>query len=139
MRSTLVRTTYKGLPGTAVFYLVPGQDGATDEGGRLVNWACYIPVEPTDLPDHLTGRDGVERTGSIAPGQMRPDEERRLKDLMGAHLAPYYADIVEASTDTFSQAIYTVEPPAYRRERMVLVGDAVPSSRPSREAASSRR
>ncbi len=124
LHGTIVRTTYKGLPGTAVFYLVPGRDGETDEGRRLVNWACYIPVDPAGLPAHLTGRDGVERSGSIAPGQMRPEEERRLKDLMREHLAPYYGGIVEGSDDTFSQAIYTVEPPAYRRGRMCLVGDA---------------
>jgi 2-polyprenyl-6-methoxyphenol hydroxylase-like FAD-dependent oxidoreductase len=124
LRDTLVRTTYKGLPGTAVFYLVPGRDGQTEVGQRLVNWACYIPVEPADLSDHLTDRENVVRTGSVAPGKLRPNEERRLKDLMREHLAPYYADIVEGSRDTFSQAIYTVQPPAYRAGRMCLIGDA---------------
>lgn len=82
MRDTLVRTTYRGLAGMAVFYLVPGRDGQTEEGQRLVNWACYIPLDPADLSQHLTDREDVVRTGSVPPGKLRPEEERRLKDLM---------------------------------------------------------
>src|SRR5205823_7867599 len=55
---------------------------------------------------------------------MRPDEERRLKDLAHESIPPLYADIVEASSDTFAQAVYSVSVPAYRVGRICVAGDA---------------
>ena len=39
-------------------------------------------------------------------------------------MPPYYAELVLASRDTFAQPIYRVEPPAYHRDRICLIGDA---------------
>jgi 2-polyprenyl-6-methoxyphenol hydroxylase-like FAD-dependent oxidoreductase len=55
---------------------------------------------------------------------MRPEEERRLKAWIQEQVPPYYAEILTASRDTFAQPIYRVEPPAYHRGRICLIGDA---------------
>jgi hypothetical protein len=109
----LPRLSYKGLNGHIILYFVPGHDGSTARGERWVNWAAYIPVSAEELTAFLTDQQGRQRTGSLPPGSMRPGEEDRLKRLMQAHLPAYYADIVNASQDTFAQPIYLVEMPGY--------------------------
>ncbi len=124
LETALFRLHYKGLPGNAVFYFVPGASGSTELGERWVNWACYLPVAAEDLPDFLVDRSGQRHDHSIPPGSMRLAEEDRLKGLMADHLPSYFADIISDSIDTFVQPIYTVTVPAYARGRLALLGDA---------------
>jgi len=124
LETAIPRLTYKGLPGHLILYFVPGNDGSIAKGERLVNWAAYIPVRDEDLPEFLVDKNGRQQTSSIPPGNMRLEEENRLKTLMRQHLPTYYADIVSASQDTFAQPIYTVNIPVYYRDRLCLMGDA---------------
>jgi len=124
LETALYRLHYKGLPGNAVFYFVPGERGSTKAGERWVNWACYVPVPGAALSDFLTDRHGRVHQHSLPPGSMRLDEEARLESLMAEHLPPYFAEIVSASSDTFAQPIYTVEVPDNAVGRVALVGDA---------------
>ncbi len=124
LETALFRLHYKGLPGNAVFYFVPGARGSTELGERWVNWACYLPVAAEDLPDFLVDRSGQRHDHSLPPGSMRLAEEDRLKGLMADHLPSYFVDIISASIDTFVQPIYSVTVPAYARGRVALLGDA---------------
>jgi 2-polyprenyl-6-methoxyphenol hydroxylase-like FAD-dependent oxidoreductase len=124
LETSIPRISYKGLAGHLVIYYVPGHSGSVARGKRLVNWAAYVPVSETDLPGFLVDRQGQQRTGSLPPGSMRLEEEDRLKDLMQTHLPTYYTDIISASNDTFAQPIYSVDLPAYHRDRICLIGDA---------------
>jgi 2-polyprenyl-6-methoxyphenol hydroxylase-like FAD-dependent oxidoreductase len=124
LETRLFRIHYKGLPGNAVFYFVPGSGGSIRQGERWVNWACYIPIEQKDLKPFLVDRRGVQHVASLPPGSMRPDQEQELKKLMQEHLPTYFADIVAASSETFAQPIYTVEVPGYYRSGCCLLGDA---------------
>lgn len=121
--STFARFGTTGLPGSFI-YPIPGRDGGVATGERLINWGCYVPMPEERLGDFLVGRDGRHHEGAIPPGEMPPDEERRLKLLARESLPPLYADIVEASPGTFAQAVYSVSVPAYRRGRICLTGDA---------------
>lgn len=124
LEAALYRLHYKGLPGNAVFYLVPGEGGSTAVGERWVNWACYIPVESEGLSDFLTDRDGRVRKHSLPPGSMSLEQEDGLKQTMATHLPTYFADIVAGSADTFAQPIFSVTVPAYASGRIGLLGDA---------------
>ena len=93
-------------------------------GKRLVNWACYLPVAPEELPDFLVDRNGQRREHSLPPGSMRIAEEGRLKGVMAEHLPSYFAEIITASRDSFVQPIYSGTVPGYARGRMALLGDA---------------
>lgn len=120
---TFARFGTTGLPGSFI-YPIPGRDGSVATGERLINWGCYLPMPEERSSEFLVGRDGRRHEGAIPPGEMRPDEERRLKALARQSLPPFYADIVEASPGTFAQAVYSVSVPAYRRGRICLTGDA---------------
>jgi 2-polyprenyl-6-methoxyphenol hydroxylase-like FAD-dependent oxidoreductase len=124
LETALYRLHYKGLPGNAVFYFVPGEGGSTNVGDRWVNWACYLPVAAEALPEFLVDRDGERRQHSLPPGSMRIAEEERLKGVIADHLPSYFADIISDSFDTFVQPIFSGTVPAYARGRVALLGDA---------------
>jgi 2-polyprenyl-6-methoxyphenol hydroxylase-like FAD-dependent oxidoreductase len=124
LEKALYRLHYKGMPGNAVFYFVPGEGGSIDAGERLVNWACYLPVASEALSDFLVDKYGKRQEHSLPPGSMRIAEEERLKGVMADHLPSYFADIIADSSDSFVQPIFSGTVPAYRRGRMALLGDA---------------
>lgn len=124
LETSLYRLHYKGMPGNAVFYFVPGEGGTTHIGERWVNWACYVPVHQDLLADFLVDRAGCPHEHSLPPGSMRLEEEERLKALMAEHLPSYFAEIVTLSSDTFAQPIFTVEVPENAMGRIALIGDA---------------
>ena len=106
--------------GHAGVYLVPPAD--PKENVSRVNWGCYLPVR--DLQAFLVDREGRQHSGSIPPGLMRASQESDLKLWAREALPPYFVDIVEASTDTFAQAIYTADAARYHRNRTCVLGDA---------------
>jgi 2-polyprenyl-6-methoxyphenol hydroxylase-like FAD-dependent oxidoreductase len=122
--STMPRIWYPTTPGNFVVYLVPGEDGSVLPGRQIFNWAACIPLPAEDLPRFMIDRTGTPRIGTIPPGEMRPDQEQRLKALMAAELPDYFADIVTRSLRTYVQLIYTAQLPAYHRGGMCLIGDA---------------
>ena len=118
-----------GYPGGhGIFYFVPGADGATAAGQRLVNWGMYLPAP--DLAELLVDRVGHVHVGSLPPGAMPLATEDRLKAQAHARLPTYYADLVQACSDTYVYAIYDCEVPAYRVGRICLAGDAGAFARP---------
>ncbi len=122
--STCPRISYPTLPGNFVCYFVPGEDGSTSEGERLVNWAAYIPVPDEELPTFMIDRSGRLRDGTIPPGELRPEAEEELRALMEAELPDYYGEMVRATAHTYVQLIYTARMPAYHRGAACLIGDA---------------
>ncbi len=124
LETALFRLHFKGTPGNAVFYFVPGEGGSVARGRRWVNWACYVPMSENELTEFLVDREGNQHEHSIPPGLMRANEEHRLKALMEEHLPSYFAEIIADSSDTFAQPIFTVEVPTYARGRVCLLGDA---------------
>ena len=120
-----------GYPGGhGIFYFVPGLSGATAPGQRLVNWGLYVPVAASALTDFLTDKDGNAHSGSLPPGGMPLVTEAELKRRAHERLPDYYAEIVDKCQDTFAYAIYDCEVPAYRKDRICLVGDAGAFARP---------
>lgn len=65
METALYRLHYKGLPGNAVFYFVPGERGSIEVGERWVSWSRYLPVSEIDLPEFLVDRDGRRHDTSV--------------------------------------------------------------------------
>jgi len=122
--STCPRVSYPTMPGNFVCYLVPGEDGSTKRGERLVNWAAYIPVAEENLPNFMVDRSGLYREGAIPPGHIRLEAEEDLKAAMEAELPDYYGAMVRATNHTYVQLIYTVRMPSYHRGGACLIGDA---------------
>ena len=122
--SSVPRVFYPDMPGHLVAYFVPGADGSSRPGDRLVNWAAFVPLPEHELGSFMVDRTGAPRVGTIPPGELRPDEESRLKALVAAQLPDVYDDIVRRTTVTYVQLIYTVQVPGYHCGRMGLIGDA---------------
>ena len=122
--TTCPRVSYPRMPGNFVCYFVPGEDGSTRAGERLVNWAAYIPVPDDELPTFMIDRSGRRREGTIPPGDLRPEVEEQLKATMEAELPAYYGAMVQETNHTYVQLIYTVRMPAYHRGAACLIGDA---------------
>jgi len=120
-----------GYPGGhGIFYFVPGLDGATAPGKRLVNWGMYVSIAEPDLADFLTDKDGRAHEGSLPPGGMPLATESALKRQARKDVPDYYAEIVGKSENTYAYAIYDCQIPAYRKGGICLVGDAGAYARP---------
>ena len=120
-----------GYPGGhSLFYFVPGPNGSTKRGERLINWGMYLAVADGALADFLTDSAGHRHEGSLPPGTMPLATERALKDRAKERLPDYYLEIVERSRGTSAYAIYDCKVPAYRKARICLVGDAGAFARP---------
>lgn len=118
-----------GYPGGhGVFYYVPGPDGSTAPGRRLVNWGMYVPVP--DLASFMVDKTGRAHEGSLPPGAMAIATEAELKAGAQARLPTFYAGIAAAATDTYAYAIGDCQVPHYAHGRICLAGDAGSFARP---------
>jgi hypothetical protein len=70
---------------------------------------------------------------------MRASQESDLKLWAAEALPPYFVDMVEASTDTFAQAIYTADVARYHRTGLACFGMLASWCNPSRGVGFSRR
>lgn len=109
--------------GHAIIYLIPGRNGATGRGERLVNWAVYGSPPP--------GMDFSDPT-SIPPGRVPGPLVNRLEQILAEHVPPAWAAVARAGgNDVVSvQPIYDHAVPSFVTGRAVLIGDAATLSRP---------
>jgi 2-polyprenyl-6-methoxyphenol hydroxylase-like FAD-dependent oxidoreductase len=112
------------LGGHGVFYLVPSPTRERHGGARDINWALYLQVPEAELEATLVDRFGHSSNGSVAAGMLATDREAALKSRARELLPEAFARVVDGSTDTFIQAIFTVTVPDYQRGRVCLIGDA---------------
>ena len=122
--SNMPRLSYTDLPGNFVVYFVPDQDGSVQEGQRVFNWAAYIPFPEEELSRFMIDRENISYRGTLPPGKLQPEQEKRMKRLMQKNLPGYYGDIISRTRNTHVQLIYTLSLPSYHKNRMCLIGDA---------------
>jgi 2-polyprenyl-6-methoxyphenol hydroxylase-like FAD-dependent oxidoreductase len=107
-----------------VVYLIPGTDGATEPGRRLLTWVFFLQVATKDLDRLLLDVDGRQQSGSVAFGKVRPEVSEEFRRQVGSLLPPAILDIIDASADYSIQAIYSTILATYHRNRVCLVGDS---------------
>lgn len=112
-------------------YAIPGSDGSSRPGDRMVNFVWYsnYPVGE-EFDDIMTDVDGNRRAATIPPGSIRPE---RLGELMGTArnvLSPTLCEVVEQADEILIQAILDLESPRMVFGRRVLIGDAAFAVRP---------
>lgn len=131
--------TYQVLPRSHILvYPIPGPDGATEPGQRLMNMVWYRNVPAEALPEFLTGRDGVAREVSLPPGQARDEQVAQLRTVATDALAPVIADVVTSVAEPFVQAVFDIEVPRMAAGRVCLVGDAAFAARPHAAAGTAK-
>ncbi|MGE3802942.1 MAG: hypothetical protein AB7H80_18140 [Candidatus Kapaibacterium sp.] len=118
------RLSYSGEPGHNVVYFIPGSNGSVKEGERILNWAAYIAVPEEELDDLMTDKRGSVRVGTLPPGTLSERNEEKLKEYLSKHLPEFYANIVNNTTDSYIQVIYTLDLDSYYKGRICLIGDA---------------
>ncbi len=131
--------TYQVLPGSHVLvYPIPGPDGATDVGARLINLVWYRNVPAADLPEFLTGRDGRSRPVSLPPGAVPQERVDAFRRSAAELLAPPVAEIAERIAEPFVQAVFDIQVPRMAFGRACLLGDAAFAVRPHTAAGTAK-
>ncbi|SDH72349.1 MULTISPECIES: FAD binding domain-containing protein [Bradyrhizobium] len=116
--------------GHMLAYFIPGSDGAVAAGSRRLNWVWYVHVDPTELTNVLTDKNGIRHRSSLPRGTT---PERIIADLKARALRnihPKMAALVSETRDPFLQTILDVTVPKTLFGRVLLTGDAAFVVRP---------
>ena len=124
LKSNILRLSYIKQPGHNVMYFIPDQHGTVTPGSRVFNWAAYVAVDETSLAEMMTDKDGTTWEGTLPPGLMRPEIEMKLKSFLARNTPGHFAEIVNKTSDSYIQVIYTLDLQSYYQDRMCLIGDA---------------
>ncbi|MEL7059964.1 MAG: FAD-dependent monooxygenase [Acidobacteriota bacterium] len=132
------RFTFFQMPGSQFLcYLVPGEDGATEEGGRRVNWVWYMNADERSLPEMMQGSSGRSFVSFLPKGEVRPEIEERVQRIASRSLPDIFCRLLSQST-LFMQPVQDADPVARHHGRTVLIGDAAGTVRPHTAAGTSK-
>jgi len=112
-------------------YPVAGPDGELREGQRRYNVVWYRPADESgELPQLLTGRNGVVHSISIPPPLIQPEPIAAMRAAAERLLAPQFREIVRLIEEPILQPIYDLESPRLAFGRVAIIGDAAFVARP---------
>ena len=115
-------------------YTIPGPNGATEKGSRLLNFVWYtnFPEDSDELDKIMTDKDGKRRRITIPPGTMTDEAWDMVKQRGRNKLPPQMSEMVEKTKNPFVQAITDVMSPTsvYEHGKVILIGDALAGFRP---------
>ena len=118
----LLRPVYQG--GHGVAYYVPGPQGSTEPGGRLLMWGYYLQVPESALASVLVDDRERQQSGSVPFGKVHPEVRAALESRLAGLLPSPLFELVQQSGNSSIQAIYSFVPRGYARDRLCLVGDS---------------
>jgi 2-polyprenyl-6-methoxyphenol hydroxylase-like FAD-dependent oxidoreductase len=118
----LLRPVYQG--GHGVAYYVPGPGQGTEPGERLLMWGYYLQVPENALASVLVDDQERQQSGSVPFGKVHPEVRAALESRLAGLLPAPLFDLVQQSGNSSIQAIYSLVPRSYARDRLCLVGDA---------------
>ncbi|CAF0954572.1 unnamed protein product [Adineta ricciae] len=119
-------------------YTIPGQNGALDQGLRLINWVWYCNyADPSEI---LTDCHGRKHHWTVPRGKVAHKVWEDLKQYANSNLPPQFIELVNATQVPFVQAVSDVlaTQACYYNGRVVLVGDALAGFRPHTASATSQ-
>jgi 2-polyprenyl-6-methoxyphenol hydroxylase-like FAD-dependent oxidoreductase len=118
----ITRIAYPG--GHGALYSIPGDDKSPGPGDRTTMWGYYLPAPADALGELLTDARGQRHAGSVALGQVRPDVGQDFHKRLAALIPPQYLDLIDRTTRTSIQAVFSAQAPGYARGRLCVIGDA---------------
>jgi 2-polyprenyl-6-methoxyphenol hydroxylase-like FAD-dependent oxidoreductase len=118
----LLRPVYPG--GHGVLYYIPGSGPSTERGNRLLMWGYYLQVPESTLASVLVDDQERQQSSSVPFGKVHPEVRAGLESRLAGLLPPSLFELVRQSDNSSIQAIYSVVPRSYARDRLCLVGDA---------------
>ncbi|RAR08907.1 FAD/NAD(P)-binding domain-containing protein [Stemphylium lycopersici] len=123
-------------------YTIPGKNGTTKHGERLLNWVWYVNYKE-ESPEHvdlMTDKDGRRHHITLPPGGVKVEVWERQKQLAKDVLPPQFAELVNKTQIPFIQAITDVIAPSALLDggRVLLLGDALAGFRPHTAASTNQ-
>jgi 2-polyprenyl-6-methoxyphenol hydroxylase-like FAD-dependent oxidoreductase len=118
----VLRPVYQG--GHGVVYCIPGAGQSTEPGERLLMWGYYLPVPESALASLLVDDQERQQSGSVPFGKVHPEVRAALAARLAGLLPRPLFELVQQSGNSSIQAIYSVAPRSYARDRLCLAGDA---------------
>ncbi|MGA1362376.1 MAG: FAD-dependent monooxygenase [Ilumatobacteraceae bacterium] len=120
-------------------YPIPGLDGATSPGSRLVNYVWYRNYSTGgDLEDLLTDAEGTRRDVSVPPGAVAAHHVAEMREHAAARLPTAVAEVVCSTEQPFIQVVYDLDIPRMAFGRTCLLGDAAFLGRPHAAAGTAK-
>ena len=123
-------------------YLIPGKNGSTTPGERLVNFVWYynFPVDSAEFKELMTDVDGEHHHITMPPGKMQPSVWEKQKQVARDRLPPQFAEIICKTKYPFVQAITDVLSThnSFMDGKVLLIGDALAGFRPHTVASTSQ-
>ena len=117
-----LRPVYQG--GHGVVYYIPGSGQGTEPGKRLLMWGYYLQVPEGALSSVLVDDQERQQSSSVPFGKVHPEVKAGFESRLADLLPPVLFELVQQSGNSSIQAIYSVAPRSYARDRLCLVGDA---------------
>ena len=116
------RVGYQG--GHGVLYYIPGLGQGTEPGKRLLMWGYYLQVPEGALSSVLVDDHERQQSSSVPFGKVHPQVKAGFESRLAGLLSQMLFELVQQSSNSSIQAIYSVAPRSYARDRLCLVGDA---------------
>jgi 2,6-dihydroxypyridine 3-monooxygenase len=117
-----VRPVYQG--GHGLVYYIPGSGRSTERGKRLLVWGYYLQVPEGALSSVLVDDQERQQSGSVPFGKVHPQVKAGLESRLADLLPPVLFKLVQQSSNSSIQALYSVAARSYYRDRVCLAGDA---------------
>ena len=117
-----LRPVYQG--GHGIVYYIPGSGQGTEPGKRLLMWGYYLQVPDGALSSVLVDDQERQQSSSVPFGKVHPEVKAGFESRLADLLRPVLFELVQQSSNSSIQAIYSVAPRSYARDRLCLVGDA---------------
>ena len=130
----LLRVGYPG--GHGLVYYMPGSEQGAERGKRLLQWGYYLQVPEGALASVLVDDHERQQSSSVPFGKVHPQVKAGFEARLAGVLPPVLFELVQHSSNSSIQAIYSVAPRSYARDRLCLAGDAGAVFPPSPLAAS---
>jgi 2-polyprenyl-6-methoxyphenol hydroxylase-like FAD-dependent oxidoreductase len=87
-------------------------------------WGYYLQVPEGALSSVLVDDQGRQQSSSVPFGKVHPRVKAGLESRLADLLPSALFEVVQQSSKSAIQAIYSVAPRGYARDRVCLVGDA---------------
>ena len=118
----LLRVGYPG--GHGLVYYMPGSEQGAEPGKRLLQWGYYLQVPEGALASVLVDDHERQQSSSVPFGKVHPQVKAGFEARLAGVLPPVLFELVQHSSNSSIQAIYSVAPRSYARDRLCLAGDA---------------
>ena len=117
-----LRPIYQG--GHGIVYYIPASGQRTGRGKRLLMWGYYLQVPEGALSSVLVDDQERQQSSSVPFGKVHPQIKAGFESRLADLLPPVLFELVQQSGNSAINAIYSVVPRSYARDRICLVGDA---------------